>query len=259
MLHVTTEVGKPGIKERQKRHFPHIHNTRSTSIPTYKPHGRRYIPHGYGTYVDWKPHPMNIDIEYSVNGPDWSSSLMTCIPQQFDQKYPAAEIWPNNWHAMRPYPYTYKRSDNEWLLDPDLTNIGLRCVFDGTHKATNTSENEITHTMLYGRGRPEPLIDQRNGIDEAAPGDKSYQAVEYSPSFHNLGSTRPMPIFGAHKPTKKPDTFVPLETSMLGNKRETFRQKETVRQTEDDVVQVKKLDEWKPATPLVPAQEDKRW
>ena len=49
---------------------------------------------------------------------------------------------------------TYKRSDNEWLLDPGLTNIGLKCVFDGTHKATNTSNNEITHTMLFGRGRP---------------------------------------------------------------------------------------------------------
>ena len=40
------------------------------------------------------------------------------------------------------------------------------------------------------------VIDKRNGIPNAAEGDKNYQAVEYSPGFHKQGCTRPMPQFG---------------------------------------------------------------
>lgn len=39
-------------------------------------------------------------------------------------------------------------------------------------------------------------IEQRNGIGMAAPGDKSYQVVEYSPDFHKYGSTLPVVNFG---------------------------------------------------------------
>lgn len=45
------------------------------------------------------------------------------------------------------------RTKNEWLLDPGLTKIGLRCHFDGVHKSTNTSHDEITHSMLFGKNR----------------------------------------------------------------------------------------------------------
>jgi len=48
---------------------------------------------------------------------------------------------------------TYRRSNNERLLDPGLTKIGLRCSFDGVHRATNTSNDELTHKMRFGRGR----------------------------------------------------------------------------------------------------------
>lgn len=42
----------------------------------------------------------------------------------------------------------------------------------------------------------ETIIDKRNGIPYASEGDKSYQAVEYSPSFHKGGSSLPSPQFG---------------------------------------------------------------
>ena len=48
---------------------------------------------------------------------------------------------------------TYRQTDNEWLLDPGLSKKGMKCTFEGVHKATNTSSDEITHKMLYGRGR----------------------------------------------------------------------------------------------------------
>ena len=49
------------------------------------------------------------------------------------------------------------RTNKEWLLDPDLSNKGMKCTFDGEHKATRTSSNELTHQMLFGRGRNRKL------------------------------------------------------------------------------------------------------
>ena len=47
------------VSERERRHFPQIHNT--GSAPVYRPRGRRYIPHNYGTYIDWVPHGQYVD------------------------------------------------------------------------------------------------------------------------------------------------------------------------------------------------------
>ena len=53
---------------------------------------------------------------------------------------------------------TYMRTSNEWLLDPDLSNKGMKCTFNGEHKATRTSSNELTHQMLFGKGRNRKLV-----------------------------------------------------------------------------------------------------
>lgn len=48
----------------------------------------------------------DIRMEFSFqfrNGPDWKSKLKY-IPDPENPKYPAAEIFENNWKAMRPYP-----------------------------------------------------------------------------------------------------------------------------------------------------------
>lgn len=246
MLHVTTEIGKVGRKERERRHFPDIHN--NCSAPAYRSRGRRYIPHGYGFNDEWTPHNQNINIKYTENGPDWKSKLKY-IPDPENPKYPAAEIFENNWKAMRPYPYTYMRTRNEWLLDPGLTKVGLRCNFEGVHRATNTSSDEITHRMLFGRGRNETTIDRRNGIPYASEGDKSYQAVEYSPNFHKAGSSLPSPQFGANYPKVSTDTCVPL-IPLPKIPRDTFREMEKRRQMSDEISAVQDLESWEPAKPI---------
>jgi len=225
MLHVTTEVGKPGKKEREKRHFPLLQN-QPGDTPAFRPHGRKYIPHQYSKEDVWRPHNQNIDIEYTEAGPDWSSQLKY-LPDPENPDYPAAEIWPNNWKAMRPYPFTYKRSRNEWLLDPGLTKVGLKCTFNGVHRATAISEDELTHSMRFGKGRNENDIDKRNSMNEAAPGDKSYQAPEYSPSFHSKAEGR-----GS------------------ATQREPYIKKAESRNRQDDIDCVKKLDSWQPAKPI---------
>ncbi|KAK3600413.1 hypothetical protein CHS0354_026646 [Potamilus streckersoni] len=246
MLHVTTEIGRPGKRERERRHFPEIHNQKS--VPVYRSQGRRYIPHGYGIYDDWRPHPQHVDIEYSDVGPDWKSKLRY-IPKPNSSKYPAAEIFPDNWKAMRPFPYTYMKSEKEWLLDPDLLGGGIKTKFNGEHLATRTSAEEITHQMLFGKGRNLIIIDKRNGIPEATPGDKSYQVPEYSPEFHKNGSTLPVINFGANSPKKTTDTFVPLDP-LPRSPRELYKNKESKRKLEEEKKSVKDLDKWKPAPPI---------
>ncbi|KAK7476363.1 hypothetical protein BaRGS_00032363 [Batillaria attramentaria] len=242
MLHVTTEIGKPGKKEREKRHFPELYNVKSD--PVYRARGRKYIPHNYGRDTEWVPHGQSIDPQPTESGPDWSSRLRY-LPHPENPQYPAAEIWPNNWRSMRPYPFTYKQSDREWLLDPDLTKVGLRCVFDGVHKSTATSEDEITHTMRY-----EWMMEKRNGLPEASPGDKSYQVPEYSPSFHKKGCTRPLTRYGPARSFRTPDTFIPL-VPVTTDCSETFRVKSAKMQLQNDVDEVRQLEKWKPATPLI--------
>lgn len=51
------------------------------------------------------------------------------------------------------FPVTYSRSKEEWLLDPGHKRVGLRCVFDGVHKATLISDNEMSDSILFGKGR----------------------------------------------------------------------------------------------------------
>ncbi|GFN84673.1 spermatogenesis-associated serine-rich protein 1 [Plakobranchus ocellatus] len=211
--------------EREKRHFPDSHNQPGPH-PIYKPRGRRYIPHSNGREDEWRPHNQSFEPELTEAGPDWSSRLKY-LPHPENPEYPAAEIWPNNWRSMRPYPYTYKRSDNEWILDPGLTKVGLRCMFDGVHKATAISENELTHSMMFGKGRNEEAIDKRNELNEASPGDKSYQVPEYSPSFHQTQREASAPKF-----------------------RETHRQVQEVKHKQEEIDDVRRLDSWQPAKPI---------
>ena len=47
------------------------------------------------------------------------------------------------------------RTDHEWSLYPEGQGYDstLRATWDGVHKASTTSNNEVTDTMRFGRGR----------------------------------------------------------------------------------------------------------
>lgn len=60
-LHVTTEVGKPGRHERERRHFP---ESRGTAEVKSQP--RRYIPHGRSAeQPPWRPHGKHLKPSYT--------------------------------------------------------------------------------------------------------------------------------------------------------------------------------------------------
>ena len=244
MLHIVTEIGKPGRKELERRHYPHLDNRVSKSAD--KPRARRYIPHGYGEDYEFIPHSKHIEPNYSECGPDWKSRLRY-LPAPHNPNY-VVEIWPEPWKALRTGYKQSRPTQKEWALYPEGYDTTLRCSFKGVHKATETTDKEVTDSMLFGRGKI--VNNKRNGLPMASPGDKSYQAVEYSPKFHKFGSTLPLVNFGGnYKP--EVDTFVPLEI-LPPITREQYREKELRRKMEQDIDTVRMLDRWRPATPLVP-------
>ncbi|CAH1799391.1 unnamed protein product [Owenia fusiformis] len=249
MLHLITEIGKPGRTEREKKHFPDLHNVPGER-PRQIPRGRVYIPHGTSSKddTDWQPHAQMLQPRYTEAGPDWNSKLRYLEPNHSDD-YPAEPIFPENWKSLRPNAERWRTGRDEWVFYDNGYNRGRRCIINNEHKSSNESNREITHTELFGCNRKFPnVMTKRGAIWRAAPGDKSYQVSEYSPSFHKIGSTRPVVNFGG-EPSDKPDTFVPLQNISYG-RRETFSQKEKRERYENEITRVRDLDHWQPATPL---------
>lgn len=246
MLHVTTEIGIPGKHEREKRHFPHLFNQPGI-YSKYIPRGRRYIPHGNGYQAEFIPHNQNVNPKYSVNGPDWTSSLRW-IPAPQNENY-RPEIWPEPWKALRTYPGMSRRTTEEWAMYPEGYDVTMRCTWEGIHKASSLSADEFSHFTLYGNKRKLPMIDTRNGLSRSSYGDKCYKSVEYSPDFHKFGSTLPVVNFGGNKRSEA-DTFVPLQEWPLFQ-HESYKEKELKRQLKEERRDVEILDQWRPATPLI--------
>lgn len=250
-LHVTTEVGKPGRREREKRHF---FERRGEYVEERR--GRRFIQHGVGEQPNWVPHARQIDIKHSEKGQlDWVSKV---------RRVPGKPEAPENRQEfslprIKCFPEKFLQSTSEWTAYPEGFHNGRKCKFERVapenptpqHRASLTSTQEVTHFMLFGNKRKFSNIWERRGdIPFAALGDKSYQVPEYSPQFHKVGSTRPVVCFGGPIKTR-PDTFVPLQPSMI-HQRENYNSREMRRKFNEEVDQVKYLDKWTPAPVLVP-------
>lgn len=251
MIHLTTEVGKPGRHELEKRHFPYVHNKPGVQPPV-KPTGRVYIPHGYGEQPEWRPHNQMFEPELTERGPDWRSKLRY-IPSPDHDTPVGVELWPDNFPSLRYFPGKLNRSTKEYSMYPEGPpyHIGKRCKFNNEHWRSIETQHEITHTTLYGKGRNIKDINQRNSLKAASLGDKPYQAPEYSTDFHKLGSTLPVVNFGgAFQNRPKADTFVPLQP-LPAEFRENFDTKERKRRHQDEVNVVKSLEDWRAATPLI--------
>ncbi|XP_072018857.1 spermatogenesis-associated serine-rich protein 1-like [Amphiura filiformis] len=247
-LHVTTEVGKSGRAERQRRHFPE----RRGEEEEYT-RGRLYISPSEGIQPEWKPHSQSIKVEYSERGGlDWDSRVK--FIGAFKEPEPRSEV---TIPRRRYYPGRLNQTTKEWSSYPEGFHIGRRCQFTlnktdkPVHQAGRTTTKEITHSMLYGKNRKiYTELQRRDNFPAASPGDKSYQVVEYSPNFHMYGSTRPVVNFGGSS-RSKPDTFVPLQ-ALPSIPCEPYRSKDRRRKYIEEVNLVQCLEEWRPATPLVP-------
>ena len=46
-----------------------------------------------------------------------------------------------------------RKTGQEWVLYPEGNDATLRSTWDGVHKATEVTDKEITHSMLFGKGK----------------------------------------------------------------------------------------------------------
>lgn len=93
-------------------------------------------------------------------------------------------------------------------------------------------------------------IDPRNGIPKLTPGDNPYMYPEQSKGFHKAGSTLPPVNFSVVPYEKKFDTFIPLEPlPQVPNL--PFWVKEKANKLKNEIQEVKELDNWQPAVPLL--------
>ena len=102
--------------------------------------------------------------------------------------------------SIRHYPNQHNVSyDDEYSFYPPhgsakFQGHGKQTIFSNVHKASLTSQTELSDSLRFGNRRIPASI--RNDIAQASLGDKPYQAAEYSPGFHRIGSTRPVVNFG---------------------------------------------------------------
>ncbi|PAA94779.1 hypothetical protein BOX15_Mlig013838g1, partial [Macrostomum lignano] len=256
MLHVTTEVGKPGYTEREKRHFPEQHNKKSGPAESHAMRRRRFLHHGHCTVDDtaWKPHAMAVEPAYTDCGPDWKSSLRY-IPSPRDERRKNEELWPEKSSHLRTFPGSNGCSAMEWSYYTNGYPTGKKCFFgsEKQHKRSEYSCDHVDFDATMGCKRKESEIDRRNGFDSAAHGDNVYQAAEYAPDFFKHGSTVPAVNFGGNG-SRKAETFIPLFPleKPLGP---DYSVKARVRRVREDELEVAALERWRPATPLGQQQQ----
>lgn len=255
MFYVTYEIGKSGKRERERRHFPWVHNQMSNHSQEPIPRGRIYIPHGNSLPETFHPQMRYIVPEHSKIGPDWTSKIRSipCLRKSPTLlRQPSTEIWDTNHCSIRPFPHTNRQTRKEWSMHPE-SDKGIKTHFTGVRESTQSrifNEDQLEpmkeNNPVLSRKRPVHMIDERNGWRMRIPGDKSYSAAEYEPNFFLEGAPVSTSLFSLRK--EKSDTFIPL----MGKKFKKLNQEEQIsREKLADIQSVLELDKWKPALPLV--------
>uniref|UniRef100_H2YPS7 Uncharacterized protein n=1 Tax=Ciona savignyi TaxID=51511 RepID=H2YPS7_CIOSA len=215
--------------------------------------GRLYIPHGRGKEAVYKPHAEHIKVSYTQCGPDWSSRLRWLPSPKPKKKDQLETIFHPPLKTIRHFPQQHNISTRkEYKFYPPhgiplVYGKGKVTLFNDTHKASQLSNTEITDTLRFGSHGL--VSDPRNNIGEASHGDKPYHAAEYSVDFHKFGSTRPVVNFGGLQP-KEERTSIPIfETATVPGK--PYKVKEELRKKTEEIDVVVRLEQWRPASPLV--------
>ena len=199
-------------------------------------------------YVNW-PKPLNDDQSYQPIG---ANSM------RYKPTYPQALI-EHNISSVKPFKNNWIRTYDEWQYFKQEKQFRKRCLFDANDELKQIhlrSLDSLTNRHLLDPklqphedyiyqvlGRKSNPNDQRNGIPENSPGDKSYKAVEYSPAYFNKNTHSRAPI-KRYKPKKELDLMQalnirPKSSMSIGSEIET-----DPAMKNDEVESVKALDDW---------------
>ncbi|XP_076611733.1 uncharacterized protein spats1 [Chaetodon auriga] len=109
-----------------------------------------------------------------------------------------------------------------------------------------TVRAEETCPAQHSNLQPPQTTDASKNVSpcHAVIGARPYCSPEYSPDFHKLGSTLPR---STHRIVShiKADTSVPLQASI--KTRVPYLEKKRLLDKQEEVQEVKQLDEWRPA------------
>ncbi|XP_051781542.1 spermatogenesis-associated serine-rich protein 1 isoform X1 [Erpetoichthys calabaricus] len=219
-------------------------------LQQHKPCGRRYYPHGYGSEKVYRPHVQHIEPQYTHSDLDWTSRLRWLPePVYGDAPFPDIKLikFPSETRLLRPFPQSNAKSEAEWTSYPNFGlpftyHSGKRCKIDGAGPKNATSTSEQMLSKLFGRKKKALEYDSASSLC-----GKPYHSPEYSGSFHKLGSTLPLTKFGAPPDA---DTFIPL-CPLPAIPCKPYSEKEKIRQQNEEVNDVKLLDKWRAATPIL--------
>ncbi|CAH2245750.1 Hypothetical predicted protein [Pelobates cultripes] len=204
------------------------------------------LPRPAQNFIDWFYDP---DEDCDLNWKPTARWLPS--PRYSDAPFPHIKDckFPERIKLLRSYPRSKSGIHPEWTFYPTLGfpftyHDGKRCTFQGIHFSNRASEDrQILPACL---GRKKKVIDPRNGIPEANPGDKPFHTPEYSSNFHKFGSTRPLVNFKSSYKVKA-DTFIPL-LKMPQTPCVPYRIKAQHQIKKEEKREVEELNDWKPST-----------
>ncbi|XP_066561415.1 spermatogenesis-associated serine-rich protein 1 [Amia ocellicauda] len=238
-------------KGPERRHFSsHLVPSADTN-QAHKAQGRRYHPHGHGKETLFRPHAQHMEPRFTKSDLDWKSGLRWLPqPRYSDAPFPDFKVikFPGETRLQRPFPQANMATHSEWTFYPNFGlpsayHIGKKCIIDGVHYSNlkSTAEN----TLPIKLGRKKQVVKSHSFNSE---GSKPYLAPEYSPDFHKLGSTLPVPNFGGAA-VMKTDTFIPLH-HLPRSKCKLYLEKKATQELKGELLEVKQLNEWIPAIPI---------
>ena len=214
-----------------------------------------------------------------------------CAPTHYNAlrakpTYPPALI-ENNVRSLRPFPNTWIKSKDEWKYFRDERKFAKRCLF-GVEKPEVSglppiegaihlrSIDNLGNWHLLGEtikfphedyifqvlGSKKHVYNKRNNLEQRAPGDKSYKAVEYSNDFYNRvnrdwrSQKYSLPNRSEQNISNDIIALLDLGPSATDKFFSTTKhsdldyEQDKEMEKQDEIRSVKELDSWRAATPL---------
>ena len=208
---------------------------------------------------DWKPHYVNVDanpntvviteqsIHKNITTPSDQNDATHYgeLPVNSHKEAPGKDDLESIANLCKDF-QSMDSSQFEWTYYNDGSKHGKRCHFDGQFLGNKISTDEIKLEYMMGtRFKP---ADPRGGMPCLAPGDKNYSVPEFSSCFHAKGSTLPAVNFSRAAECVA-DTFIPLQ-QLWNSPIATYSEKEKERLLNQEIEEVKALDDWSPAKPI---------
>ncbi|XP_056621098.1 spermatogenesis-associated serine-rich protein 1 isoform X1 [Triplophysa dalaica] len=204
-----------------------------------------------GKEQEFKPHIRHVEPVLTECDLDWKSRLRWIAePRYGDAPLPHIKDikFPIERKLMRSFPQSNMTSWTEWSFypnfgQPKIYHTGKRCFIDNMNHPRSTrciSENSLESSI--GRKKKSFFLlakDKFNSSTRARP----FLVPEYSPGFHKFKSTPNTITFGSITTC---GSYIHIQAPPK-EFRKSYAEKNKIREKENDILEVERLNNWKPA------------